>query len=881
MAEEREAFATYQGVRCIVASATRTPGLETASYEIEIPARAFAALQWNRPGALYSDVGVTSRVEGAGSLDGVRGALQGALEIRGDLVVFDGARSVTFFNLYVRDDGLELYKYVDDEEGDTNLRVHLVDVRYFGERRGELFGTYNVLLPDGTYDPGTVKEGTTTPRPAAPETSHERVARQRTGSTTVREPPPPIVTAGPPYTLREVVEKILQRYPGRPPIRSMPAAAAAAVPPNLRWNGIRPKEELERLCKTYGLTPNLTVDGHFAFTDEREPYPPDAATGSARQLAPGVALAAGTWKRLRRKSFRHRPQLVRVLGPRVVREARVDLEPAGYGVDADGKPDRRKVLDWVAAGALYGFTTEDLAAFALLPDKDKGALVERLGFERDVAEHLDDWCFRLFRFPKPARGFLPVLSERAETMLAAAEAVGGEDPLEPRRRLPPEAEADVFEEVREPNDRVPGSTSPRPTTPRGAPASTPTFTGLGGGRPTSSASGASGGPAASSGSGAASSAAGNRGSSASPGGRGGGGGAGAPSASRAPGGPSTTTPARVSSATPPPAAAPSTAAQPPPGFDGSQRSTAASPPPTTPPSSPAPTGAPAGGASAPTRIVAGVPLSTLEAIAQSRTRTIFVNREMTDAPASVDRKRGLVHFSGIVGHLVSTDVKTSSQGRLKIPPRARLTFAYEDRPDARASLVALGASSGVGSGGQGQADAATRARLAASPLTGASVSRIATAQVGGGVPRGDGEVGYFYSFLAGRDPAGAIAHLNPELRDPGGLEGQYPLVVEDDTLRMFVTIDGRTNKAKLDERAREIAKALLDAPEETTGEEGLAHGFYELEPSSVFHRVVYTFGNGVQTTEWSVSNVTAKKTNVRQRVETGFTREERRADAEQ
>src|SRR5689334_15752950 len=152
---------SYQGATVIRASAARTPGLETDAYEVEMTARAFKGLRFERPGNLYDDVGVTSAVQGRGRRgDTQHVPLAGTLGIRGDLVLDDGVQDpLTIFALYVRDDGIEVISEGDDEDGDAVVRLHLVDIRYFWARRGELWGTYNVRRPDGSWDPATVIAG--------------------------------------------------------------------------------------------------------------------------------------------------------------------------------------------------------------------------------------------------------------------------------------------------------------------------------------------------------------------------------------------------------------------------------------------------------------------------------------------------------------------------------------------------------------------------------------------------------------------------------------------------------------------------------------------------------------------------------------------------
>jgi len=233
---------------------------------------------------------------------------------------------------------------------------------------------------------------------------------------------------------------------------------------------------------------------------------------------------------------------------------------------------------------------------------------------------------------------------------------------------------------------------------------------------------------------------------------------------------------------------------------------------------------------APPRV--GPAFVSLKTVAETRKRiaTGFVNRGYQPVDAEIDERRGIIRFREPVGHLEDTRIKTREQGRLQFPG-VRITFAYEDSPAARQALKALGE---VGLAGRG---------------AGAPTSR--------GLPepaRGEGEVQYSYTYLAARGKDGAVEHLNPDLIDPPGAATLFPLVIHDDSFRMFVTRTGKTNKPDLDQRARDIASQHLLGPDDVSGEEGVAFGFFAIQPSSVIGRVRWEAGPGVTKTEWSVQN---------------------------
>lgn len=691
---------SYQGITVLRASIARTPGLEPDSGTVTMLAKHFAGLRFERPSNLYAGPAGAART-------GERtesAALEGSLQIRGDLVAFDGVRERRWENLYVRDDGMHVTQHVDDETGESVVEFSVVDVRYFWPTRGEVFGTYNVLRPDGSFDPDTIQSGG---------------GQGAQGTTSLR---------GAPWTLRELVEKLLHALPGSPAIAKAPERLRTITPANLTWNPAKPKDELERLLKTYKLTANLTLENELELTDESEPLPADARTGAPRELG-GASLPEGRWKRLRRRAYRHRPQAVRVVGKPVVREVAIDrLEPVGFGLypsgEREGEVNERKLETWADAAGHYGLTLHQLAQFVLVPDAHKGAILEARGLGRDRVREIERWAFAMFAVPQVGRGLLPMLDERAETMLKAAARTAiskrpgeapqevPEDPDEPRRRTPPLVEAEIFEEVLEPNAAPATST----TAPRLTPLS------------------------------------------------------------------------RVTASGPAPAPAP-------------------------PPQ------------------VAGVSLAAIKSLAGKRRQIRFVNRPLARLDGQVDGRRGIVKFSAPVGHLVSTDIRAKSQGTLRFPPRVRITFAYEDSAKAREALAALGLLGDLPQPGRGAAESM-----------------------------------YLYTYLAARGKDGKVEHLNPNLVDPPNVATLYPQTVLDDTFRLFVTLDGRSNKAALDGRAKEIAEQLLLGPDDVAGEDGVAEALLDIHPSSVISRVRWEMGPGVAKTSWSIENVGAAKATLAARI---------------
>lgn len=429
--------ATFQGISCHKARAERTPGLESDSYSVEAPAASLARLTWKTPGAGLLAAAQADGAGGSGEPSGeeLPVTVGGELSCRGDLVMRDGVgEPVAFSSLYVREDGIEAVDSGDNDDGPALARIHLVDIRYFWGLRGELWGRYNVLLPDGSWDRSTLLGADADPG----------------GSfTSLRDP-------GRPRDLLAILRLVADKLPGRPTIGKAPASVAGKTPTGLVWEGISPKRELERLLTLYGLTLNLTRRNEIVLTDATEERPQDAPSGVARQVG-GANLPEGAWRRVRRQAFRYRPESVRIVGPRVVREARVELEHVGYARDTEtGIVNERKVVPAAEAARSYGLTIAEIANIALLPQQLQKLWAATRGMRKNETAEIARWAFKMHRLPAAGRKLLPILPSRAKSYLpplgpdpqgaAAPRASAQEDG--PPKPIPPLVEADVFTEER-------------------------------------------------------------------------------------------------------------------------------------------------------------------------------------------------------------------------------------------------------------------------------------------------------------------------------------------------------------------------------------------------------------------------------------------------
>lgn len=248
-----------------------------------------------------------------------------------------------------------------------------------------------------------------------------------------------------------------------------------------------------------------------------------------------------------------------------------------------------------------------------------------------------------------------------------------------------------------------------------------------------------------------------------------------------------------------------------------------------------------------TTIIQGKTLQQLTALAKQRAFSVFRNIGVQVVPARIDHARGAIFFDNPVGFIQGiltsetgapiADIYAKASGKLQYPPRVILTFAYEDSPRAREALRALGKTGGSQGLAQPQ--------------------------------RGDGEVIYHYSYLAGRDKDGNVIQLNPGGVEPSSAPSLFPLVVFNESLKLFVTIDGASNRAELDAKAGELARQLLTGPENTSGEDGEANIFAPMDPSCRVPAISWEFGPGLVKTRWTINNAGASKKNLGARITQG------------
>lgn len=215
---------------------------------------------------------------------------------------------------------------------------------------------------------------------------------------------------------------------------------------------------------------------------------------------------------------------------------------------------------------------------------------------------------------------------------------------------------------------------------------------------------------------------------------------------------------------------------------------------------------------------------------------------------SIDHERGLISFGHPVGQISPAGVEAVELARIVAspPPRVRITFAYRDSPAAREALARLGGDTG-------------------GPQVGAGAGQLPPAA------HGQGEVQHYFSALGRREKNGGISWINQGLHEPATLSEaeRYPLVIHDDGLQVYVTLDGRSNVAEVEKRAQEIGRQHLLGANEQDGEDGTAVGFYPIQPSSRIPRVEWSGGDGQALTRWTVDNPAAAKATLAARIVSG------------
>lgn len=372
-----EAEATYQGIPCLSAEFTATPGLASDDGSVVIVARNPSALKIRIGSVLFTAEPFRERlttVARRGDVDrppatpaSVKVSDQGVVEEGtlapfGDLVLRSTVGEQTIKRLMpVSIDVID-----QDDAGLVLYRVRLGDVRTVWARRGVLYGDYNHYDDAGEPVPG--------------------VPQRDLG-----------------FTLRTAAAAL----PGVTETKLAPgaqAAASAAEIRDIRWRFADPARELEHQLAEQDLHAVLDRDGATLRVYQRgEGLTEPGALGIADTHMHAVATPHLSFV----------PDAVLVVGAPRQREVEVTLREDRdlVGLAAEGEA----LVLWTDALQSYGLTPAQAGRWALQKPEKQVAMIERaLGGgtapARELAARLRSWLFRWWRIPDARqRPVLPLL----------------------------------------------------------------------------------------------------------------------------------------------------------------------------------------------------------------------------------------------------------------------------------------------------------------------------------------------------------------------------------------------------------------------------------------------------------------------------------------
>lgn len=374
--EPVEAEATYQGIPCLSAEFTATPGLGSDDGSVVIAARNPSALRIQIGSVLFTDQPFRQRLTTvARSGDGDRPAStassvkvsdqgvveSGTLAPFGDLVLRSTMGEVTISRLMP----VSIEVVDQDDNGLVLYRIQLGDVRTIWARRGVLYGDYNHYDDAGKPIPGVP---------------------QRDLSFTLR-------TAA--AALPGVSETVLA--PGAQ------AAASAAELRDIRWRFADPSRELEHQLAEQDLHAVLDRDGATLRIYQR---------GEGATEPGALGIPDTHYHAVSAPQVTFTPDAVLVVGSPRQREVEVTLreETDMVGLAAEGDA----VILWTDALPSYGLTVAQAGRWILQkPEKQVAMIARTLGAAapaKALADRLRSWLFRWWRIPDARlRPILPTL----------------------------------------------------------------------------------------------------------------------------------------------------------------------------------------------------------------------------------------------------------------------------------------------------------------------------------------------------------------------------------------------------------------------------------------------------------------------------------------
>lgn len=336
-----------------------------------------------------------------GSLDTFKAS--GPLEIR---EVIDGVEHVVKIeDVFLGDAAVEEALAIDD--GDNVAKIELTDIRALYAQRGVVSAAINVPV-QGSGGASAADKGAGT-------RSRDQLPALQPGT----------MDGGKPWTLRRTLtEKVLPKLPGAPSLRRMPKASEGLFPVGHLWDARPAVECLRALLQEFRLEWARNLDSTVSLWEKGEGELQDAAgtyiaSGLTPQGDPSGTADARLASAKRSLGWNHTPRTVLVVGPPIIRQAELYLEPVG---EVDGQ-----ILPLTDALNKIGLTfaiarklavqsagmQERVATAAVLASGNSGAVNP----DEAIAQ-FRKWAFKLYRIRDAQTDNsdkLPILKGRAET----------------------------------------------------------------------------------------------------------------------------------------------------------------------------------------------------------------------------------------------------------------------------------------------------------------------------------------------------------------------------------------------------------------------------------------------------------------------------------
>ena len=311
----------------------------------------------------------------------------GVLYSLGDLEIIEAATdggigepatySVTFRNVYVDESAMRA-DFPTDNQSET-VTVRIASYQYLWSRRGTFTGWFNVPL----LAPSRPKRART-------------VTADESGELDPDDFAPGSLRNGTLWTLRQIIEeRVLPALPTAPRLWAIDAAAGGSTPINYQYLAANPAHVLGRLLAEADLIPGPRPDGALEI-HARDAGPPRKQDG--RSIA--IELLAHAEPNV---SHHYVPLVVEVVGPPILQEVRVALEPVGES-GGNIMPLSDALEAWGLPRLEVGPPVPDSKPPQRMPESGRLLMQPRAQraevspeITEEAAKELDRWAFRWWR----------------------------------------------------------------------------------------------------------------------------------------------------------------------------------------------------------------------------------------------------------------------------------------------------------------------------------------------------------------------------------------------------------------------------------------------------------------------------------------------------